>query len=198
MKKILIVSTLVAATAMSAFAQGKVAMQNSSSSPVKLTSDTSLVLAADVTQAGTAVGQSAPLLSGKTLVMGLYAGTSSSSLALFAPRSGDPRGYLMNVTAFDPGVIASTTYQLAGIAAGPTWLQVKVWDSAFPTFEATPPTAYVGSSPVFQFTTGGSVTYPNIAPMLTAPIVVGLVPEPTAAAIAGLGLASMLIFRRRK
>ena len=207
MKKVIITTALVAVTAVTAFAQGKVTMQNQiPASLVTLTSDTSKVLAADVAQAGTAVGNLVPLASGKTLVAGLYAGPANSAVAgPYAPRAGDARGYILNNVAWGAGIIPATTYQLnaAGVLpalpAGATTVQVKVWDASYATYEAAYTAAsYVGQSSTFQFTTGGSVTYPNIMTSLTTPIVVALVPEPTVAAIAGLGIASMLVFRRRK
>jgi hypothetical protein len=183
MKKVIITTALVAVTAVTAFAQGKVTMQNQAISLVTLTSDTAKVLAADLAQAGTAVGNASPLASGKVLVAGIYAGPANSAVAgPYAPRSGDSKGFLLSNVAWGAGVIPGTTYQLnaAGslpaLPPGATTVQVKVWDASYATYEAAYAAAsYVGQSAVFQFTTGGSTTYPNIAPQLTTPIVVTLV-----------------------
>lgn len=199
MKKILITLTLVAATS-AGFAQGKIAMQNGTTTPIILSSTDHL--AADASLAGQAVGQSVPLLSGVTLVAGLYAGTSSGALSLYAPNIGDSRGFLLNQAGGTAGLIPLTQYAfnspliLGNVAA---FAQIKVWDSTYASYEATPLTAYRGETSVFPFTT--KTSYASIAASILpqSPIVVAaVIPEPTTAAIAGLGLASMLLFRRKK
>lgn len=66
------------------------------------------------------------------------------------------------------------------------------------------PALYTGQTPNFQVTGLGNpagIPVPTPAPTLagwTAPITLVPVPEPSVIALAGLGLASLLIFRRRK
>ncbi|MCS7338900.1 MAG: PEP-CTERM sorting domain-containing protein, partial [Verrucomicrobiae bacterium] len=84
-------------------------------------------------------------------------------------------------------------------------LQVRVWQMA-PTWEAAATYSYPsgvgywGKGNVFNYTLGGGGTPP--APpedmMGMQPIVLQLVPEPGVFALAGLGLAGLMIFRRRK
>lgn len=224
MKRTIITLALVTVS-LGAFAQGKVALQNNASSLVTLAPTDGVfnkapggqllkpLTPADVGQANTAVGNASQLASGHKLVVGLYAGTSSSSLALVAPKTGSPstdlRGYLMDSSNGQlAGVVPTTQYVLpiAGGVAG--YFQVKVWDQQYATYEAaaalygTPTMAYFGQSQIFTMIPGTSISYPSIVTggsttFVQEPIFVG-VPEPTVAAIAGLGLASMLIFRRKK
>jgi len=102
MKKILITLTLVGAT-VAGFAQGKIGLQNGTSTQVQLSATD--YLAADASLKGLAVGQSAQLPSGAILIAGLYAGTSAGALSLYAPNIGDPRGFLMNQTGGTAGLI---------------------------------------------------------------------------------------------
>lgn len=210
MKKTLLTLGLVAIST-AVFAQGKVGMQNSVSSIIQLTSDTSKIVAGDAGLAGQAIGNSTVLPSGKKLVAGLYAGTSSTSLSLYSPRAasattGDARGYVMTLTANAAGLIPLTQYQLASpliLGGTASFLQIKVWDTQYATYELALGQlgAYTGSTAVFPFTPGGSTTYPSTATAIlpNSPIVVSAtVPEPASAAIVGMGLASLLIFRRRK
>lgn len=205
MKKVILTSLMVAA-AVGAFAQGKVGFKNDSASLVTLTSDTAKVLTADLTQVGTAVGNATPLLSGRVLVAGLYGGATAGALAL--------QGIQPLNTANSAGVIATKSLILTGIAgiasgtaigANTPYFQVKVWENTYASYELAPDaTSYKGIGSVFQMNPGNSIAYVTTAPpsvnttWVEAPIVVALVPEPTVAAIAGLGLASMLVFRRRK
>jgi hypothetical protein len=84
--------------------------------------------------------------------------------------------------------------------------QVRVWDTAFGSYAAArnAPGAYWGESVLFTITPAG-------APPAVAPNLVGLgsgvtytltynpiIPEPSSMALAGLGAASLLLFRRRK
>jgi len=64
------------------------------------------------------------------------------------------------------------------------------------------PTAYLGVSTVFSLVSGNPNGTPSTTPTSTAGIFPGVtlipVPEPTTIALAGLGAASLLLFRRRK
>lgn len=180
-------------------------MQNDPTiSPVMLSATPGLYLQADAALAGQKVGNKAPLPSGVTLVAGLYAGTSSGSLSLYAPNAGGV-GYVMNGAAVDPGVIPITQVKLTSPFIGggtAVFAQIKVWQSGYSSYEAQVSAlgdvGYLGHSPVFSVV-AGNTPYTSTAPQLLAPITVSaVVPEPTVAAIAGLGLASMLIFRRKK
>src|SRR5882762_4996049 len=120
MKKLIL--TLTASLAcVAAFAQGRITFGNDSLHLVYFTTDTSKLMGADAALAGqgpTSVGTT----SGRTLVADLFAGTSSSSLAL------------VQTTSFQatPGRwVNANTVLPAGIPGGvPQFFQVQVRDSA--------------------------------------------------------------------
>lgn len=195
MKKILIALSLAAVT-VTGFAQGKIGLQNPATAPVTLSATD--YLPADAALKGLAVGNSVPLASGKTLAIGLYAGTASGSLSYYVGNSGTA---LLNNAVGTAGLVSLQSIQFVNpliLGNAAAFGQIKVWDSSYASYEATPIDAYKGASVVFPFTV--KTSYQSIAGSVPAgPIVVSAtVPEPTVAAIAGLGLASMLIFRRKK
>lgn len=212
MKKLLLTSALVAVCA-GAFAQGKVTFVNDGASLVVLTTDTGGVLAADKALAGQVVGNQVALPSGKTLVAGLYGGTSSSSLFLYstlpltdAATPGGviaPTHWVLNANAATgasaiPGIASGTP-----ITASTPWFQVAVWDASFGSYAAAVGQGYAGKGAPFQFNPGPSLLYPNIAPTSanstwTEGNIILSVPEPSTFALAGLGAAALMIFRRRK
>lgn len=106
-----------------------------------------------------------------------------------------------NTTFGVPGAffdITGTTYTIAGVPSGTFPLTIEAW---------------IGSATDFaSATTKGSATYqqrvadPTAQPPQQTPslidmpsiTLVGVVPEPSTFALAGLGAAALLIFRRRK
>jgi len=216
MKKTLLPLALVAATA-AAFAQGKVGFGNNGSSLVTLSSTDHFQ--ADDSVAGQAIVTSGPSLpSGVRLSVGLYVGTSSSSLALVTTTPTSPvtaSPLALNPASGGSGVSGQwspANYAINGFA-GSVFLQVKVWDATYASYElaqAAHPTGdvYLGKDNVFQMTLGSSITYPAMttggsttwaAAGNNTPIIVSaVVPEPGTIALAGLGAAAMMIFRRRK
>jgi hypothetical protein len=128
----------------SASSQGKVNLVNDSASLVVL-SATGALFPADLGLAGQAVGNSSPLPSGITLVAGLYAGINQNALFLYSTvalnNAGLPAGripaqpVILNAQANGapaiPGIPGGTP-----IGANTPWFQVKIWDAAYPSFEA--------------------------------------------------------------
>lgn len=193
------VALLLAAT--TAFGQGKISMANNDLSPVKMAGYSGMCFPSDVTMLGLPVGNANQLPSGVILVAGLYVGRTINAIELVPRSSGDPRGYLMTDQNQAAGRIPPTFYVVNGIPGGTdVWVQIKVWDAAFLDYSAAYNSAatYAGQSSVFRFTLGSSITYPSISSQLTEPIIVGGIPEPSAAATAALGLVSMLALRRGK
>ena len=203
---------------LTALSQGKVNVTNDGASLVTLTTDTSKVFPADRGLAGQAVGNSMPLPSGVVLMAGLYGGTSSSSLFLYTTTAstllnvaGNPAGFInpfhvvLNANPATgapaiPGIASGTA-----IGAGTPWFQVKVWDSAYPSYEAACGKSYVMLAPLFQLNPGPSLSYTFTAPAgpnstwSEVPIISPLVcPEPSALALVGLGAWTLLSFRRRR
>jgi len=215
MKKTLLTLALVAATA-AAFAQGKDKVQNDGASPITL-ADSNHVLPADVGVAGLAVVTSGPSLpSGIRLDGALYWGTSSSSLALAVNGAGPG----VNPSVLNPasggsgvaGVLNPQSIQVTGNGGGtPVFVQLKVWDAAYATYDlAFAAGSYTGQNNIFQMTFGTSIAYNSTlngggstwtAAGNASPLVVGVpgsvTPEPGTMALAGLGAAAMMVFRRR-
>lgn len=83
--------------------------------------------------------------------------------------------------------------------------QVRAWNGAYTSYEAAlagVPGTQAGKTAMFQNPTANPAASPPPAPAplsgWTAPLVVTPIPEPSTIALAGLGLASLLIIRRRK
>lgn len=195
MKKTLITLSLVVATT-AAFAQGKVNLANDVNSPITL-DIAAKVMAADAGVAGAAVATTGPLPSGISLKVGLYS-ISGTTYTLQGSTVINPTGG----TGYDAGTISPTKIVLTGVPGGTAAnFQVKIWDNAFASPELS--TTYYGENTVFSMVPGMSIAYPNTynggsTTWKAGPIVVSVVPEPSTMALAGLGAAALLIFRRRK
>ncbi len=127
----------------------------------------------------------------------LMAGTSAGSLASVATT-----GFLSAA----PGYFSGGTVALPGIAGGATaFLQVRVYSTASGSYVAAQNAGLAntfGASSVFSLVTGDPNAQPpgvptSFAGKLTSFNLNG-VPEPSSLALAGLGAAAMLVFRRRK
>ncbi len=213
MKGTLLTSLFLTAS-LSALAQGKVTLVNDQATLVVLGTDSNLIFPADRSLAGRAVGNMVALPSGITLVAGLYGGTSSANLFLYSTVAltdpNTPGGFIpathIKLTAQPNGApdIPGIAY---GTPIGPStpWFQVKVWDSAFATYELAVGASYAGELPLFQFNPGRSIVYPLItardgnstwsAGDFLQPLAA---PEPSALALIGLGAVTLLSVRRRK
>lgn len=191
MKKTILTLALVAATA-AAFAQGKVQMANNGATAITFDANP---LTQDAALANQGVPTTGPLPSGITLVCGLYAGTSSTSLSLYTTVVINPAAG----TGQAPGVISPTRATLPW-GAVLTFMEVKVWNNAFADYDAASG-SYRGSTAMFTMTPGTSIAYPNTyngggTTYAQVPLIVS-VPEPSTFALAGLGAAALMIFRRR-
>jgi len=217
MKKTLI-TMAVAGASLAAFAQGKVSLQNDSGSAATLAAQagspasdnsgkTMYPLAADNSVAGAPISTAGPLPSGITLEVGLYGGATSGSLTLqthvlLNAGSGNAAGVY--------GIAHCVTSYPGYTAGSAAFFQVEVWDSAYATpLLAQAAGSYFGEDNIFSMTPSTSIAYPGInsggnttwaAVGNEAPLVVGItsIPEPATFALAGLGAAAMVIFRRRK
>lgn len=121
----------------------------------------------------------------------------------------DPR-----YTGLEPGKFIVTwaenlTLTITGISAGgPAWMKLQLWWSnggpVYPTYEAcfVPGSVALVGEALFRIpATGNPISEPPTTPVsldAMPAIVLSPVPEPGVFALAGLGLASLLIFRRRK
>jgi len=138
----------------------------------------------------------------------IYGGPSSDSLTPISTvredqLAGDYTGYEAGkfwVTFYGP-----RTLTVPGITPGGTaWIKLELWWSAggpvSPTYDAakTDGHSFFGEA-LFQNPTGNPLPPPTPPTTLTGmPAIVLMVPEPSMFALAGLGLAGLFIFRRRK
>jgi hypothetical protein len=154
-----------------------------------------------------------------------YAGallTGSGYLAqLFAaPGAGAAESALVasanSITTFrtgtSSGAFAGVTAVLANVLpdAAVATLQVRAWDNTsglYPTWAlaeaawlAQTPNVAIGKSPLFDLNAiGGNLNTPPLpVGMQSFNIYMNTIPEPSTFVLAGLGAASLLIFRRRK
>lgn len=212
MKKLI---TILALTTMcvGAYAQGKVAFANDSLHRYYMSADLGKLSAADAALAGNRTPVNGLLPSGRTLVVDLFAGADGGSLA-----------YVTTTTMSGALVGAQNTANIAvaGLAGGTTgFFQYQIRDNTFATAAlAQQGGGYFGFSTVFTAVLSGTTAYNNLTQKTTptfstwadgtyvipggsfglGAIEVGqvIVPEPSSMALAGLGAASLLIFRRRK
>ena len=200
MKRTLLTLAL-AVVSVAAFAQGKVNMVNDATRLVYFTSTT----AADAALSG----HEAPavLPSGRQLLVDLYGGTTAGSMVL------------QSTTTLAGGLFGPNNFISPNMAGGVVgFWQIQVREAAFPTEAASSAAGgYAGHSVIFQGKSGSSLAYNSILSPLAnnfastwaagtfdlgggnfGAIPIGLVPEPSSMALAGLGAASLLLFRRRK
>jgi hypothetical protein len=221
MKKLLIGATTML-VCVGVFAQGKLQFANNIDNLIYFTTDTTKLAAADVgktvggfslagSSAYTGVGSTIAALAGSpTLIAGLWAGTSAGSLS-----------FLTSTTIADINLAGQIVGVQANIPAG-TFFQVQVYDNRTgnaldsqnagyywgetSVFSANPQAAVY--SPIYQTAAPVSSTW---APGTFVPVdfvgfpgyfggialQAGAVPEPGTFALAGLGLAALLVLRRR-
>jgi hypothetical protein len=140
-----------------------------------------------------------------TLATLLAAPGSNAAESSLLPASSPPSSFRTGAAA---GNVVASTATLAGVApdAPVATLEMVAWDNStglYPTW-AQASVAIAGniiaggrSAPFIVNSIGGQV---NQAPTLDnlRSFGIGIIPEPTTAALVGLGAAAMLIFRRRK
>jgi hypothetical protein len=222
MKKLLII-TGMALVCVGAFAQGKLQFATDASHLVYFTTDTSKLNTGDVGVAGMGVyANTITTLAGTpSLAAVLYAGTTAGSLqkvttvANFAGTLG--RWSSQNITFDTTANGGNAGFALpSGTAA---FFQIQVYDIRATSAEDawTHNGWYAGTSPIFTAVpqpASFNPIYATASPVLStwplgtasvigstgkgAIMVYATVPEPGTFALAGLGLATMMIFRRRK
>jgi len=201
MKKYLSILAVMALAA-SAFAQGTILLQNSATTTVKLGANPTDPTAANLALPGFVQLYWAP------------AGTA------YTPYAGDPAAFLAANSAWKfagvpktlvaPGRFNGGAIEITGIAAGgPVEAAVVAWQGNFASFDAAvAANSAVGASARVTFASTGNptTTPPGTAASLVNAGFAGLtvspatsvIPEPSSLALAGLGAAALLIFRRRK
>jgi len=115
-------------------------------------------------------------------------------------------GATVTVTA-GTGFLSTPATRTTGTATpegASAFFQVRAWNGGFATYEAAAlaGTGFLGTTTVFANLTGAPNGVPPSVPASltgwTTPLVVRAVPEPSTFALAGLGAAALLLFRRRK
>lgn len=189
MKKILVTLAAVAVT-VGAFAQGQVTFKN------VFTPYAFVYLADGVTKVPASV---APNVG--AYAVDLYYGPAG----ITDMKSLTPLGLQVNFSTVvaQAGLFSGGTQFVPGVPAGSVaTLQVRAWETKgglYTSYAAAlqGATGLVGEGNLVQVALNTApATPPNMVGI--TPITLHQVPEPTVAAIAGLGLASMLILRRKK
>jgi hypothetical protein len=198
MKKTITTALIASLASLTALAQGRLTFANDSLHLVYYNPD---VFPPPM---GGSLVYNANMPAGVSLLADLYLGTSSSALSLTTTTTfgATPGEWVPTQTqALFPTMPPGTT----------VYLKIQVRNAAFapegtwtPNF--VPPDIYWGFSVEFPFTLGGPIAYPSIvAPPSPWPIgdyplpggargaiAVGYIPEPSALALVGLGVAMML------
>lgn len=214
-----ILTTIASLLAVGAFAQGSVTFQNAATvagwAPA---ADRNVKFDATAALFN-------PLLVAGANVSSNYAGVNLSSLRAalyFAPGTvadanwqtvnnaagltvaGSPNATFKQSTSTTAGSWFGGSRTMAGVAsqAGAASLMVVVWDTALSAdpFSTEALGGLWGRSAVFSYSTpaGGTPAPAEFLPNNLAGFTIGIVPEPSSMALAGLGAASLLLFRRRK
>lgn len=213
--KTLLIVIATAGFAISMFAQGKVNIVNDSAHLLKYSSNPADLKPSDAALAGTSV--SSPSSPNNTWMMSLYGNTAPGMGELSLTLLANPSA----VTAFAAGSPAAGRFNAismdlpAGYAGGTAVdlqlhsFQIRLWQKTaanYTSYDAALSSglAYTAKTPVFNMNPGLSA--PNSMASSLSPSfstwaagnIIAVVPEPASASLVGLGLASLLIFRRRK
>jgi hypothetical protein len=220
MKKTLLTLALSVAS-LAAFGQGKIIFSADTLHMVYFSTDTAKLKAADAADAGKAYYASqTPIADGTTLKIEIWSTLAGSGSALSVVSTTSFTG------ATQPGNWKGPSYTFAAVdKLNPVDIKIKIYDNKYSSLElASAAGAYFGSSSLFTATlqaspaamttknpltvnsTWANGTYSSSALDASAGTSGGLgaielqvaVPEPASFALAGLGAAAMLIFRRRK
>ena len=195
-----------------AFAQGTVALQNQTGLVRQRTSSSDPTLIAVPKNGGYVELMSAPV--GTALPNPNLTGFSSLSSFLAANpgwsfAQGNPAA---SIIGFGAGLFNGGGLTIPGIpAGGAAEYMVVGWSGAFTTYEAAyaaalanPAASFLGVSAIDNILkTADPTTTPPGTPVTLRPTFTGItlaplvIPEPTSFALAGLGLAALVAFRRR-
>jgi len=190
MKKILLSAMLVGLAA-GAYAQGQINLGNISNSGTGPTATTGGLFWLDTDGAA---GPIAPVLIGADFNVDFYGGSDANSLVLLKSLVTSGGG-----AAGGPGTFLDLSGQAVTIPGTTTSGFFRIDAYSGGSVFATAP--FQASSPVFNNPLGNSAASPPGTPtdFTGMPAIVLVpVPEPSTFALAGLGAAALLIFRRRK
>jgi len=203
MKKVLLTLVVVAATAVTMYGQGRVSFNNAASGNV-------ITITTDPTRAAAGQGAVGALLGSTYSIQLLWApqGTYTSQAAFLAALVGSGPAVPFLGTTGDAGSSAGlfaggATPSPVGTSmpVAPYTMQARAWYNGgqFANYDAAVlGGANVGLSAFFNLTPTASPTPAPVTLGLQSFTVAGVVPEPSTFALAGLGAAALLLFRRRK
>lgn len=202
MKKIAIV-TCATMVALGAFAQGKVSAVNDASRLFIYSADPSKLNPSDAGRAGTGLPQDGSFSYAIWGASGT--GNGENALVLVSPV------FAMSTAALPAGRLGGNSVTLPTTPAFPgaafANFQVRLWSTSAGSWQnaQTAPGAYVAKTAVFQAKPGSAAPSPlnstGASVGSTWPVgavETALVPEPASATIIGLGLAGLIVLRRRK
>jgi len=201
MKKLILSVTALAACSVGAYAQGTITFNgklNANTSPSATSGgevfiggvlDTTTDINAELLYSSTQNGTFSPVV---TLLLSSSASASTPALGQISGASGDVTDFPGHL--FDP---SGNTYQFNAIGVGATaYFEVEGWLGTSSTYDTT---VAHGTTAVFSETLTSPTAQPQASiDQMPALNLTTAVPEPSTLAMAGVGLASMLIFRRRK
>jgi hypothetical protein len=191
MKKLILTGLLVGAVA-SAFAQGQVTLRNI------FNSDTSPTATSNGLFFFQPVGGSPNLIQTDFNAV-FYGGSSAANLGLLASFIG-PNA--VGVNAAGAGTFFSSTIAtVPGVPSGSGTFKVEAWIGTEGTYAEAVNNGRAAGTLTFQNPVGNPLASPpDVPPDLTGmgAVILTAVPEPSTFALAGLGAAALLIFRRRR
>jgi len=204
MKKLILSVTALAACSVGAYAQGTITFNgqsNNNTSPTATSGgevfldgvlDTATDINAELLYSSSMTGTYSPVV---TLLLSSGNSPSTPALNQIGSANGD-------VTNFKGKLqdASGNTYAIPNIASSSTaWFIVEGWTGSSSTYPGTGAGQYGATAPFSEALSGQNPPYANInnMPALNLVTTTTVVPEPSTLAMAGVGLASMLIFRRR-
>jgi hypothetical protein len=197
MKKLLIISALVIAGALSVHAQGRVAFASAGGGV-----NSKFIIAPNH---HLFPSNAISLTLNPTFRADLFWAPGSTTVGVDASTlTGQDYNQAFSTVVSQYGYFTGGTKTVVGWTSGPIVAQVRVWDTVYGTYDQAA-VAQGGS----YFASGLFIVTPTTG-TTPAPFLVGLgnpagyvlnynpIPEPTTFTLAGLGAAAMLIFRRRR
>jgi hypothetical protein len=198
MKKLILSVTAIAGLAMAGNAQQVLLNDNGNNSydtTIGGSANTSTDLNLELL-----VGATAGTVTTDVVTLLLNQATSTATTALGTVQSA------LGDVSHAGGTFTDLTFNGYAVPAGTDFYQVLAWTGSYQTYAAALASGatgvFAGESTVTPFSPAPAAqaspaTLANITPFNLAQVPTSVVPEPSTLAMAGVGLASMLMFRRR-